>query len=256
MRFGPAFDPDSRLVSALAPSPNFGERRDGKRPEMILLHYTGMADARAALDQLVKPESQVSCHYVVLEDGLILQLVPEAARAWHAGFSRWHRETDINSVSIGVEIVNRGHDFDYPDFPDNQIAAVIALCADIASRWPIAPDRVLAHSDVAPRRKIDPGEKFPWEALHRAGVGHYVPPAPVVPGARLAIGDESAAVADLQGALAAYGYGLDITGVFGEETRLVTQAFQRHFRPALVDGVADRSTIATLRALSETRSGA
>jgi N-acetylmuramoyl-L-alanine amidase len=243
------FDPDTPLVGAVRASPNSGERKDGRQPDIILLHYTGMAEAEAAVALLCDPASGVSCHYVVHEDGRIVQLVPEDLRAWHAGAGSWKGETDVNSASIGIEIVNRGHDFDYPDFPDAQIEALIALCHDIAARRGVPAERVLAHSDTAPRRKIDPGEKFPWERLHRAGVGHWVSPAPLGDGRCLTLGESGEPVAALQALLALYGYGVAVSGVFDEDTRFVVQAFQRHFRPALVDGVADASTVTTLRDL-------
>jgi N-acetylmuramoyl-L-alanine amidase len=251
----PAFDPDTPLVARVLPSANFGQRRGDRRPDMLVLHYTGMADAASALAQLTRPDTQVSCHYVVMEDGTILQLLPEAARAWHAGVSLWQGEADLNSASIGIEIVNRGHDLDYPDFPAAQIDAVIALCADIARRWTIAPQRILAHSDIAPSRKIDPGEKFPWDALFAAGVGHYVPPVGLGGGRVLSPGEQGQAVAALQAQLALYGYGLDITGLYDDQTRCVVAAFQRHFRPARVDGIADASTLATLCNLIAARPG-
>lgn len=143
------------------PSPNHGERADGRRPDMILLHYTGMPTADGALDWLCRAESQVSSHYFVHENGEVVQLVPETRRAWHAGKSSWHGETDINSLSIGIEIANAGHPGGLPDYPKEQIAAVIELCRDCVKRWSITPERVLGHSDVAPIRKVDPGEKFP-----------------------------------------------------------------------------------------------
>jgi N-acetylmuramoyl-L-alanine amidase len=191
----------------------------------------------------------VSSHYVVDEDGKVLQLVPEARRAWHAGQSSWEGESDINSRSIGIEIANPGHIFGYPDFPQAQIAAVIALCRDIVMRQRIRADRVLAHSDVAPQRKLDPGEKFPWAELHHAGVGAWVPPSPITPGAGLGPGDYGPAIADLQAALCDYGYGIAATGVYDELTQAVVTAFQRHFRTTCIDGRADRSTIETLQAL-------
>jgi N-acetylmuramoyl-L-alanine amidase len=248
-----ALVPDTPLVTKVVPSPNLGERKDGRRPDLLLLHYTGMRDAASAIQWLCNPLAQVSCHYVVMEDGRIFQLVPEAARAWHAGVGSWQGDTDVNSCSIGIEVVNRGHDFDYPDFPDEQIAATIALCRDILARHPIAPDRVLAHSDIAPRRKADPGEKFPWGRLHAAGVGHWVEPAPLMEGRRFAAGEEGQPVRALQAMLAHYGYGLDLTGVYDEQTEAVVRAFQRHFRPALVDGILDPSTLQTLAALSRGR---
>jgi N-acetylmuramoyl-L-alanine amidase len=183
----------------------------------------------------------------------VLQLVPEARRARHAGVSSWERATDINSRSVGIEIANPGHDFGYPDFSEPQIAALIALCRDIVARLAIRKDRVLAHSDVAPARKQDPGEKFPWCRLHEAGIGHWVAPAPIVQGDALVPGATGPAVAALQSALADYGYGVEATGHYDDATQIVVTAFQRHFRPELVDGIADRSTVATLQALLATR---
>jgi N-acetylmuramoyl-L-alanine amidase len=219
---------------------------------MILLHYTGMQDADAALRRLSEAESGVSAHYFVHEDGRIVQMVPEARRAWHAGESIWAGETDINSRAIGIEIHNPGHDFGYPDFPRRQIAAVIALCRAITLRRGIAANRVLAHSDVAPDRKQDPGEKFPWQRLHESGIGHWVAPAPLAEGPSFQAGDSGEAVSKVQMALARYGYGLPTSGEYDERTRSVVTAFQRHFRPARVDGVLDSSTLLTLRALLET----
>ncbi len=156
----------------------------------------------------------------------------------------------MNSRSIGIEIVNPGHDGGLPPYPDAQIDAVIALCRDIAARLALRPERVLAHSDIAPGRKSDPGEFFPWPRLHQAGVGHWVAPIPIRPGPVYEPGALGPPVAALQALLAAYGYGAAPSGVYDEATRDVVAAFQRHFRPAWVDGVADVSTIETLRLLS------
>jgi len=175
--------------------------------------------------------------------------VPEAKRAWHAGVSSWAGDDDINSCSIGIEIINRGHDWGYPDFPSRQIAAVTALCRGIVLRRKIPAHRVLAHSDVAPARKKDPGEKFPWHLLANSGVGHWVQPAPIVRGESLKLGSISEDVARLQVALARYGYGVPTHGKFDGPTMEVVAAFQRHFRPERVDGIADRSTMSTLHAL-------
>jgi len=250
-----AFPPDTFLVSKVAPSPNHDERKDGRRPDMILLHYTGMRTGEAALARLCSADSKVSSHYVVFEGGRIVQCVPEALRAWHAGESSWAGETDINSCSIGIEIVNPGHEFGYPDYPLRQIAAVISLCRSIMTRrGPINPARVLAHSDVAPARKQDPGEKFPWELLSDSGVGHWVRPAPLsADDSTLKPDDSGEAVTQLQRVLRGYGYGIEETGSYDDATRAVVIAFQRHFRPALVDGIADASTLLTLRALLEAR---
>ena len=250
-----AFQPDSFVVADVVPSPNHDERGEGRAPDLILLHYTGMATGQAALTRLCSPDSKVSCHYVVFEDGRIVQCVPEERRAWHAGVSSWAGETAINSCSIGIEIVNPGHEFGYRDFPLRQIAAVISLCKSIITRrGPIAPDRVLGHSDVAPSRKQDPGEKFPWGLLSESGVGHWVRPAPLtIDGASIAPGERSDLVMQLQRAFRGYGYGIEETGRFDQTTHEVVTAFQRHFRPARVDGLADASTMLTLRALLETR---
>jgi N-acetylmuramoyl-L-alanine amidase len=218
---------------------------------MLLLHYTGMESAEGALDWLTRQESGVSCHYFVDEEGRIAQLVAESDRAWHAGQSRWGGETDINSCSIGIEIHNSGHDFDYPDFPDAQMRAVEALCLDILRRHVIPRNRVLAHSDVAPGRKLDPGEKFDWERLARAGIGLWVPPAPIESDIGLGPGDEGEAVEALQRNLLAFGYGVEVTSTYGTGLENVVEAFQRHFRQARVDGRADKSTIATLDRLLE-----
>src|ERR1051325_5003010 len=251
----PSFSPDSFIVTDVAPSPNHDERKDRRAPDMILLHYTGMQTGEAALARLTSDESKVSAHYVVFEDGRIVQCVPEARRAWHAGVSSWAGESDINSCSIGIEIVNPGHEFGYRDFPLRQVAAVISLCKSILTRrGPISSDRILAHSDVAPARKQDPGERFPWTLLSESGIGHWVRPAPLdLEGQSYKRGDTGEAVLRLQRALHAYGYDLEATGNFDDATREVVTAFQRHFRPARVDGIADPSTVLTLRALAETR---
>jgi N-acetylmuramoyl-L-alanine amidase len=249
-----SFHPDSRLVSDVAASPNHEERAGGHVPDLLLLHYTGMQNTLAALARLRdNNEPRVSSHYLIDEEGSILQLVPEERRAWHAGLAFWAGESDINSCSIGIEIANPGHDFGYPDFPPHQIGAVIALCKDIISRHKIPADRVLAHSDVAPGRKQDPGEKFPWRQLHEQDVGHWVEPAAIVEAPFLGIGDCGSSVSELQMHLAGYGYGISVTGNFDAATRDVVAAFQRHFRPARIDGVADASTRKTLINLIESR---
>lgn len=243
-----AFEPDFR-GAAVMPSPNHNERAAGCAPDMILLHYTGMPTAEGALAWLCQTESQVSSHYFIHEDGRVAQLVPESRRAWHAGKSFWAGQTDINSLSIGIEIANAGHPGGLPDFPEVQIAAVIELCRDCVQRWSIAPERVLAHSDVAPVRKVDPGEKFPWGKLHSAGVGHWVEPAPIGSGRFFQRGDRGQPIEALQSMLSLYGYGTEISGEFCSKTEGDVAAFQRHFRPQQVDGIADISTIDTLHRL-------
>lgn len=266
---------DIRADSPLAkpfPSPNHGERNGGLRPEMVILHYTGMPNARSALKWLCTPESSVSCHYLVYESGKILQLVPESRRAWHAGAGSWRGLDDINSRSIGIEIVNAGHDGARVDpvdprkpltgpeseappapFPKRQITAVIRLVQDIVSRWAIPPSHVLAHSDIAPKRKRDPGEAFPWDRLAEAGLGLWVAPVPIRSGHFYQRGDGGAPVAALQQMLAMLGFSVPQTGRFDEDTEAVVRAFQRHWRPERVDGVADYSTITTLRDLLKAR---
>lgn len=230
-------------------SPNFGPRRDNMRPDCLILHYTGMETGEAAEAWLCAPQSEVSSHYLVHEDGCIVQMVREADRAWHAGRGSWKGRCDVNSFSIGIEIVNAGPLCGFPPFPDGQIEAVAALARDICTRWGIVPERVLAHSDVAPGRKADPGERFPWARMAELGVGHFVPPAPIRGGRFLTAGDAGQPVEALQSMLSFYGYGLEINGLFDEATRVAVEAFQRHFRPGLVDGVADRSTVETLHRL-------
>jgi N-acetylmuramoyl-L-alanine amidase len=248
------FHPDSCVVAEVRASPNHGERKGGIKPDMILLHYTGMRDSGAAVQHLCSSMSEVSAHYVVMEDGHIVQCVPEARRAWHAGAGSWAGEADINSCSIGIEIANPGHDFGYPDFPRRQIAAAIALCRSIFTRYRIPADRVLAHSDVAPSRKQDPGEKFPWRLLSDSRIGLWVPPSPIVPNGRVhVLGENDPTITEVQELLARYGYGVTTTGYLDGATRDAVAAFQRHFRPVKVDGVIDVSTVETLKALLAAR---
>jgi N-acetylmuramoyl-L-alanine amidase len=257
---GERLRPDSPVAVKVFPSPNHGSRRgrDGedapeRAPDMLVLHYTGMADSGAALKRLCDPTAEVSAHYLVFENGHVLQLVPENRRAWHAGAGGWAGETDINSASIGIEIAHPGHEGagsgPLAAYPDAQIASVIRLAGDVVARWRIPPQRVLAHSDVAPTRKTDPGETFPWRRLAEAGIGHFVDPAPLRDGRFLAPGEEGQPVEALQAMLGLYGYELPVTGRYDGLTQAVVRAFQRHFRPRQVDGVADASTITTLRDL-------
>ncbi|RYG34739.1 MAG: N-acetylmuramoyl-L-alanine amidase [Burkholderiales bacterium] len=235
-----------------APSPNFNERVHPL--DMLVLHYTGMKDGPTALARMQDDqEPRVSAHYMVEEDGRIFQLVAEDKRAWQAGRSWWQGDEDLNSRSIGIEIVNGGHDFGLPPFPDVQIAAVIALCQDILARWPIAPHRVVAHSDIAPDRKEDPGERFPWKQLAEAGIGLW--PQPVRPEPWMmhgaAAGDAGMTVEGLQNDLKDIGYKLNVTGVFNDDTAAVIRAFQRRWRPERVNGEGDTDTITLAHAVAD-----
>jgi N-acetylmuramoyl-L-alanine amidase len=228
------------------PSPNHDERK----PDLIILHSIGSATTGEALRTLCTSEApRVSAHYFVSEDGRIVQLVPESMRAWHAGPSAWAGCNDVNSRSIGIEVSVVNKMIDNADFPDAQIEAVINLCLDVAGRHLVRPERILGHSDIAPARKRDPGEKFPWGKLHARGVGHWVEPAPITEERGLLPGDEGAVVASLQTDLKRYGYGIRVTGSYDLPTEQVVQAFQRHVRPLRVDGIADPSTLATLQRL-------
>src|SRR5262249_3717443 len=247
------FVPDSSVVADVIPSANYGERRNGREPDMIVLHYTGMLDGKMAVHRLTTIGTQVSSLYIVHEDGRIIQSVQESRRAWHAGASTWAGETDINSCSIGVEIINGGHDYGLPAYPLRQVAAVIALCKGIIIRRSIARHRVLGHSDISPGRKQDPGEKFPWALLAASGGGQYVPPAKLGAGPTMAVGAAGDNVRALQELLATYGYGVTVSGIYDFATMEVVTAFQRHFRPALIDGIADVSTVNTLKTLLTAR---
>jgi N-acetylmuramoyl-L-alanine amidase len=240
----------SALVIEDRASPNHSERME-EPVDILLLHYTGMPDDEQALAWLCYPKSKVSSHYFVHKDGRVTSLVPEERRAWHAGEARWGTSTDINSRSIGIEIANGGHPGGLPEYPDAQIEALITLCGGIVGRHPIPPHRVLAHSDVSPGRKLDPGERFPWSRLAAAGVGHFVEPAPIGDGRFFQKGDRGAPIEALQAMLALYGYGIEVTGDFDQRTEDVVAAFQRHFRQSRVDGIADRSTVETLKTLLE-----
>jgi N-acetylmuramoyl-L-alanine amidase len=226
-----------------APSPNFDPRTTP--PDTIVLHYTGMPTGEEAIERLCDPAAKVSSHSVVEEDGRIFRLVPEERRAWHAGVSFWKGVRDINTASVGIEIVNPGHEFGYRPFPDAQIVSVIGLVADIRTRWTVENDRIVGHSDVAPDRKDDPGELFPWKRLAEAGHGLWVEP-PAAPGAPLSEGEESTGVFALQAGFTRLGYDCAPSGRFDAHTKAVVTAFQRHWRQEKVDGVADGESRARL----------
>lgn len=212
------------------PSPNHGPRPPDTPVDMLVLHYTGMRDAEAALARLTDPAAAVSAHYLIAEDGTVVRLVPEDRRAWHAGVASWRGATDVNGRSLGIELVNPGHEHGYRAFPGPQMAALAELAATILDRHPIPARNVVGHSDVAPDRKEDPGELFDWAGLAEAGVGLWPKRLPV-----------SASVETIPQMLSQYGYDLDRPGVMA--------AFQRHFRPRLIDGATDEECARILAAL-------
>ena len=228
------------------PSPNHDARAKGQTVDILLLHYTGMKSAEAALARLRDPAAKVSAHYCIDEDGTVSRLVDEARRAWHAGVSCWAGEGNVNGRSIGIELVNPGHEFGYRPFPAPQMAALIDLAHDTLARHPIAPWRVLGHSDVAPTRKQDPGELFDWAALAAAGIGLWLAAAEAL--------DPVPSVAEFQAMLARYGYCVPRHGRLDDETRTVVTAFQRHFRPEAVTGEIDGETAARLESLLDSPS--
>jgi N-acetylmuramoyl-L-alanine amidase len=230
------------------PSPNF-DSRGGAPIDILLLHYTGMPSAEAALCRLTDPAAEVSAHYTVGEDGTVYAHVAETERAWHAGVSSWEGAADINGRSIGIEIVNPGHEFGYRDFPPVQIATVIGLAKEILARHPVLPRRVLGHSDVAPQRKQDPGERFPWATLAAQGIGLWPAGARRLHRPLLKEGSAGSSVAALQAKLAAFGYDVPRSGLYDGATALVVTAFQRHFRPEAVTGMADGATVGRLNTL-------
>jgi len=209
---------------------------------MLILHYTGMMSAAAALDRLCDPAAKVSAHYLIDEDGTVWRLVEEAQRAWHAGVSSWRGRSDINAASIGIELVNPGHEFGYRPFPEAQMAALETLARAILARHPIPPRHVLGHSDVAPLRKEDPGELFDWPRLARAGIGLWPDFSHGPPHRR--------DVAAAQAALCTIGYACPRSGRLDDETHAVITAFQRHYRPARCDGALDDETAARIGALA------
>jgi N-acetylmuramoyl-L-alanine amidase len=274
----------SRNITAMpldiiqSPSPNFDERT---RPiRFIVLHYTGMQSADGALRVLSDPlpqrsaylneippnplmvdgrpadkvdvpapMSKVSSHYLVYEDGRVFQLVDEAKRAWHAGRGAWDGETDGNSCSVGIEIANGGHDFGLPDFPDAQIKSVMALVQAIMTRHGLDKHHVIGHSDWAPARKPDPGEKFPWKRLADAGLSIWPKPGPEDGDQRVLIetlGTMDAGIAAIQTGLGTIGYGIEVNGTYDATLKDIIRAFQRRFRQSKADGIIDVETIALI----------
>ena len=225
-------------------SPNVDDRPDGTPIEILLIHYTGMQSGQEAIDRLRDPAARVSSHYVVNEDGTVVRLVDERKRAWHAGISYWRGHSGLNDRSIGIEIVNPGHEWGYRDFPVLQLAAVCDLCLSILSRHPIPPRNVIAHSDVAPDRKQDPGERFDWEGFAQNGVGLWPRGVPDY-GTAGAVRD-AASLRPVRGALAEIGYQVAPEGPLDPALSTVLRAFQRHWRPETVNGQADDGTLARL----------
>ncbi len=234
------------------PSPNFGPRPGDAVIDMLVVHYTGMVSAEEALARLGDPGSRVSAHYVIDEDGTTYRLVNEEERAWHAGEASWAGADNINDVSIGIELVNPGHDLGYRPFTQTQMDVFTDLATGVIGRHPIPPKRVLGHSDVAPGRKTDPGELFDWQGAAHAGIGFW----PEVPGGTddgevlFAPGEKDPVIVEIQRQLAAFGYGVGSDGILDNPTREVVAAFQRHFRPEKVDGAIDRATLRRLEALT------
>jgi N-acetylmuramoyl-L-alanine amidase len=229
------------------PSPNQDERPGGMPVDMLVLHYTGMRTAAAALARLRDPAARVSSHYVVDEDGTTWRLVAEDRRAWHAGISYWRGMTELNNRSIGIEIVNPGHEWGYQPFPVLQLASVCDLCLSILSRHRIPPRNIVGHSDVAPDRKQDPGELFDWEGLARNGVGLWPDDVPDL-GTSGAVRD-AARLRDVRAALGRIGYRVAAEGALDPALATTLRAFQRHWRPETVNGQADAGTLTRLLAV-------
>ncbi|MCC7426129.1 MAG: N-acetylmuramoyl-L-alanine amidase [Alphaproteobacteria bacterium] len=227
------------------PSPNHDARPEGQVIDTLVLHYTGMPTAAAALDRLSDPEARVSAHYLVEEDGTVWALVPEARRAWHAGVSWWRGAAALNGRSIGIEIVNPGHEHGYRPFPAAQMQALAALCRAILARHPaITPGRVVAHSDVAPERKEDPGEMFDWQGLAAQGIGLWPGAAPEAARELPSLGPGAAGdgVRALRLSLRGIGYHLSAEGPYDAALARIVAAFQRHWAQHRVDGIADGET--------------
>lgn len=231
------------------PSPNHDARPADTPIDTLVLHYTGMPTGAAAISRLCDASSKVSAHYVVEEDGRVFRLVPEARRAWHAGIAYWRGHRDINARSIGIEIVNPGHEFGYRAFPAKQMAAVRDLARDILARNKIPLRNVVAHSDVAPERKEDPGELFDWRFLASKGVGIWPKPNATTRVREFAAGERDVAIGDAQAKLVKWGYDVPTHGLLDAKTERVLVAFQRRYRPSRFDGKLDAETAALLDAL-------
>jgi len=239
----------SHLTFVERPSPNQDDRDVDEPIDMLILHYTGMVSGEAALQRLTDPEAKVSAHYTVDVDGVVYRHVPEEKRAWHAGVSSWRGYEQVNGRSVGIEIVNPGHEFGYVDFPDVQMQSVAALSREVIDRHNIEKRNVVAHSDVAPARKTDPGEKFDWAGLADQGIGLWVAHNQISVDQSFRAPKQASEIAEVQKRLANFGYGLDQSGEWDAQTQYVVIAFQRHFRQSNIDGVFDAETSAVLDAL-------
>lgn len=226
------------------PSPNHDARAAGAPIDMLVLHYTGMPTGADALARLVDPTAKVSAHYLIEEDGCVFRLVPERRRAWHAGIAYWRGVRDVNSRSIGIELVNPGHEFGYRDFPEAQMQALEDLATELVLRHAIPAMNVVGHSDVAPQRKRDPGERFDWRRLARTGIGVWPAddPPTIAEGRTVAFGERHRIVGETQEWLASCGYETPLDGELDATTVKVIEAFQRHYRPTNVDGRIDGET--------------
>lgn len=209
-------------------SPNFNERPSFRKLDLIIIHYTGMATAQAALARLCEPNTKVSAHYLIERNGQLYQLVDEKKRAWHAGVSFWQGETDINGISLGIELDNGGHDFGLPAYPEIQIKALLSLLNELVQKYHIPKNRIIGHSDIAPTRKMDPGEHFPWRILHNHGFGLWPESSPASP--------QPQSIHEVQKTLAVIGYDCPLTGTLDPQTVAIIKAFQQHFTPQEITG--------------------
>ena len=209
-------------------SPNFNERPTPKKVDLIVIHYTGMVTAQAALTRLCEPAAQVSSHYLIEKNGYLHELVDEKKRAWHAGISFWKGETDINGISLGIELDNGGHDFGLPAYPEDQIKTLLLLLDKLVTQYSLHKERIIGHSDVAPTRKRDPGEHFPWLVLHKKGFGLWPESCAVNP--------EPQSIYEIQKKLGEIGYNCPFTGILDLQTTATIKAFQQHFTPQEITG--------------------
>ena len=232
-------------------SPNCDMRPNHVVIDTIVMHYTGMRTGEEALARLCDPLAKVSAHYMVETDGTLYRLVAEQKQAWHAGISCWNGKAAVNENSIGIEIVNPGHEFGYRAFPAVQMDAVRALCQDILTRYSIKPQNIVGHSDIAPSRKSDPGELFDWAFLAAHGIGHWVDMPKIKYANKLVAspGDESVTVATFQRMLLDYGYHIRVDGYYGFKTEAIIRAFKRHFIQNEVNALWDNRAQAVLAAL-------